>query len=690
MMNRFRIFIHILLFTLVLQVHARGEDSKKNGLVANSRTEIYVSPSGNDRSDGSISRPLQSLSSAQFKVRMLKRKGYQDITVILRGGTYTIKTPLIFGSEDSGKKGHPIIWKAFEEEEPVLCGGIEVSNWQKGENDIWQTKLDRNDKLQQLVVNDIPATLSKYKKEVKGQGGFGKFVVNGDEFWASRKGEEFDGLLISKTDFPEILRPADLEIRTQTGWTTNQICVRDIQEEGNKWILLLDQPFGAISQSCGFSVNSNCSFFNAKEFITEPGEFYFDRIEKTLYYKPREGEDMATAKVIAPQLESFIKIQGKNLSNHVSEIQFQGLTFACTAWQMMRVENSYGACSSQANCFSVKYGPENWHDNLYQSTDLPSAAVEVSSADHIVFEGNIFKNIGSVGIKYENDVLVGRIEGNVFQFIGGTAITIGHPQHVFIGKQNGENEGFGPYNIDNSHDKWAEDVEGLCTDVLISNNLIRNTGIEHLPSTVIMAYFGYGLNISHNDIEYAPYSGISLGWGWEEWNGIVERSKGKPSLSLRNNSVIGNKIGHVLQTLHDGGGIYLLSRQSAFVKDTSLQQWTPICRNYLYDFGGVTRAGVHTDNGAEYFLCCSNVFNHIPWSLIKASEYGQKGHIRIEGNFANTALYFTEGNHHFAPHTVIKDNEDVENDEWPEEAKKIMEESGIESKYWHLFQKIQK
>jgi len=166
------------------------------------------------------------------------------------------------------------------------------------------------------------------------------------------------------------------------------------------------------------------------------------------------------------------------------------------------------------------------------------------------------------------------------------------------------------------------------------------------------------------------------------------RSKGKPSLSLRNNSVTGNKIGHVLQTLHDGGGIYLLGRQSAFVKDPSLQQWTPICNNYLYDFGGVTRAGVHTDNGAEYYLCCNNVFNHLPWSLIKASEWGQKGHIRIEGNFANTALYFTEGNNMYAPYTVIKDNVDVENDEWPEAAKKIMEESGLEPKYRDLYQEI--
>ncbi|MBW8325106.1 MAG: hypothetical protein K0M50_10120 [Prolixibacteraceae bacterium] len=691
-MNQLNIFTQIVLFLFVLQVHAQGGDSKLNSSTNIGQTIVYVSPSGNDRSDGTITRPLQSLSKAQAKVRILKKKGHQDITVVLRGGTYPIKNTLFFGPEDSGKEGHPIIWKAYEGEKPVLSGGTEAGNWQNGENGIWQTKLDQTERLRQLYVNDRPATLAQYKKKVKGQGGYGKFVVKGDELWAYEAGEEIDGVLVRKDEMPVVAHPEELEILSQGTWTSSRLCIRGMENKGDNLALLFAQPFGAIALAMGsgtaLKTNDNFSLYNAKEFITEPGEFCFDRSAKILYYKPQEGEDMLSAKVVVPQTESFIQIKGKDLKTHVSNLQFEGLTFAYSSWQLMRVENSYGVCGSQTNCLSVKYGKKNWHDDLYQTTALPVAVVEVNSADHIVFERNIFKLNGSMGVNFENDVVSSRVEGNVFQYIGGVAINVGNAQHVYIGKQNGENEGFGPYNIDNSHDKWTEKEEGLCTNILVSNNLIRNTGIEHKPSVVIMAYWGDGINITHNDIKFAPYSGISLGWGWEEWNGRIERSKGKPSLSLRNNSVTGNKIGYVLQTLHDGGGIYLLGRQSAFVKDPSLQQWTPICNNYLYDFGGVTRAGVHTDNGAEYYLCCNNVFNHLPWSLIKASEWGQKGHIRIEGNFANTALYFTEGNNMYAPYTVIKDNVDVENDEWPEAAKKIMDESGLEPRFRYLFQEI--
>ena len=691
-MDRINTFCFIVLFFCVSVAHAGQKVTPPGNQGSLRQAAIYISPDGNDRWDGSINHPLRDISAAQAKVRVLKKKGNQDITVFLRGGNYPISKTLVFGPEDSGKEGHPIIWKAFQGEQPVLNGGTAVLNWQKGENGIWQAKLDRSEKLRQLYVNDKPATLSRYKKTVKGLGGYGKFEVKGDEPWANRAGAEIDGVRVNSSEMPVVTHPDDLEILSQTTWTTSRLCVRAILNKDDQQVLLLAQPFAAISQSMGsgtaFGLKADYSLFNAKEFLSEPGEFYFDRYSGILYYKPREGEDLLSAKIVVPQIESFIQINGKDLKRHVSNIGFEGLTFVNTAWKMMKAGESYGAVGSQSNCLNAKYGEKNWHDDLYQATALPVAAVEVNSADHIVFEGNIFKLNGSMSVNFENDVVSSRIEGNVFQYIGGVAINVGHPQHVYIGKQNGDNEGFGPYHIDNSRDKWPEEVEGLCTDILISNNLIRNTGIEHQPSVALMVYFGHGINITHNDIEFAPYTGINLGWGWEEWNGTIARSKGKPSLSLRNNSVTFNKVGHVLQTLHDGGGIYLLGRQSEITKDVSKQRFTPVCNNYLYDFGGVTRAGIHPDNGAEYFLFSNNVFNHLPWSLIKASDYGLKGHLRVENNYANTALYFTEGNNMYAPYTVIKDNVDVENDEWPEEAKKVMEESGLEKKYGNLFNHI--
>ncbi len=689
---KFKVSTIVVLFLFISPVHARVGETKLSTSNKAGQIVIYVSASGSDRSDGSVKYPLKSVYAAQAKVRAAKKKGNQDICVILRGGTYIIDSTIFFGPEDSGSDEHPVIWKAYEGETPVLSGGIATGSWQRGDNGIWQTKLERNEKLRQLYVNDKPSKLSQYKKKVKGQGGYGKYLVTGVEPWALRQGEGADGIMVNKSDMPVIAHPEDLELRTQTTWTMNRVCVRGVKEEGHQLALLLQQPFGVISQSLGygtaFDPTGDFHLFNAREFITEPGEFYFDRFEKILYYKPKEDEDMMTAKVIVPIVESLIQIQGKDLQTHVSNLQFKGLTFAYTSWQLMRVGDSYGGCGIQANCLTVKFGSGDWHSDLYQTTDLPAAAVEVNSADHIVFERNIFKMAGSMGISFENDVVSSRIEGNVFHFIGGTAINIGNAQQIYIGKQNGDNEGFGPYNIDNNRDKFSEKEEGLCRNVLIANNLIRETGIEHQPSVALMAYFGDGLNITHNDISYAPYTGINLGWGWGVFNDTRDGSKIKPQMSLRNNSVTCNRIGHVLQTLHDGGGIYLLDRQVPYAKDSVNQQYTSVCDNYFYDFGGLTRAAIHPDNGTQYFIFKGNVFNHIPWSLIKVSDYAGKGHYRVEDNYSNTQLYFTEGNYQFAPFTVIKGNVDVEDENWPEEAKKIIDNSGLEERYNDLNRKI--
>ena len=299
-MKKLNISAIVALCLFIPLVHARDGETKLSTSTKAGQIVINVSPSGSDRSDGSIKRPLKSIIAAQASVRSAKKKGYQDICVILHVGTYKIENTIFFGPEDSGIDEHPVVWKTYEGETPVISGGIGTRSWQKGDNGIWQTKLERTEKLRQLYINDKPAKLSQYKKQVKGQGGYGKYLVKGDEPWAFRQGEGVDGILVNKSDMPVIAHPEDLEMRTQTTWTMNRVCVRGIKEEG------------------------------------------------------------------------------------------------------------------------------------------------------------------------------------------------------------------------------------LCCDISIANNLIRETGIEHQPSVALMAYFGDGLTITHNDIAFAPYTGINLGWGWGVFNSPQEGSKIKP------------------------------------------------------------------------------------------------------------------------------------------------------------------
>ena len=52
---------------------------------------------------------------------------------------------------------------------------------------------------------------------------------------------------------------------------------------------------------------------NALELLDEPGEWYLDQPAKTMYYKPRPGEDLTKAPVVVPALETLVEMRGASI-----------------------------------------------------------------------------------------------------------------------------------------------------------------------------------------------------------------------------------------------------------------------------------------------------------------------------------------------------------------------------------------
>ncbi len=70
---------------------------------------------------------------------------------------------------------------------------------------------------------------------------------------------------------------------------------------------------------------------NALELLDQPGEWFQEYPSGTIYYYPQAGENMETAEVIIPALETLVTIDG-TLSRPVKHIQFYGITFEHTSW----------------------------------------------------------------------------------------------------------------------------------------------------------------------------------------------------------------------------------------------------------------------------------------------------------------------------------------------------------------------
>ena len=91
-----------------------------------SSVTLYVSPDGNDTWSGTRPRPtrfgadgpLASLKGARDALRRLKALGRltQPAHVIIAGGTYPLREPVVFGPQDSGSPDAPIVSQ-------VLAGG---------------------------------------------------------------------------------------------------------------------------------------------------------------------------------------------------------------------------------------------------------------------------------------------------------------------------------------------------------------------------------------------------------------------------------------------------------------------------------------------------------------------------------------------------------------------------------------
>src|SRR5262249_13481800 len=102
-------------------------------------TTLYVAPNGSDTAPGTRARPLASLEGARDALRRLKAAGQfvEPGRVVVAGGNYTLKSPLVFGPQDGGSDRAPMRYEAATGEKPVFNGGRVLRGFKEGANGIW-------------------------------------------------------------------------------------------------------------------------------------------------------------------------------------------------------------------------------------------------------------------------------------------------------------------------------------------------------------------------------------------------------------------------------------------------------------------------------------------------------------------------------------------------------------------------
>ena len=520
--------------------------------------EIYVSLQGNDKNPGTKEAPFNTLNRAIKQAREWRRLNRPEVAggiyIRLEEGVYAQRNSLFLRPEDSGTPDSPTVICAVDGAHPVISGGVAVTGWKRGCNHpaipeklkqkIWSAEApligNRRVETRQMWVNGHKVQRAAQFPD----GGLERMIDFNPE-------EQTITIPVSQSVNPKRLQNAgQLEMIVHQRWAIAILRVKSIDVKDGQAVVRFHEPESHLEFAHpwpqpvigGEKGNSSFCLTNALELLDQPGEWFQEYPSGTIYYYPQAGENMETAEVIIPTLETLVTIDG-TLSRPVKHIQFNGITFAHTSW----MRPSYQGHVTLQGGFPLLDAYKLQEPGLPEKAELenqawitrPETAIRVRGAEHIDFKHCTFRHLSSTGLDYEWAVTASSVEDCQFTDIGGTALLVGaFPDGGF--------ETHVPF--------IPADVRELCSHITIRNNFISNVTNEDWGCVGIGAGYVRNMDISHNEVCHLNYSGICVGWGWTSLES-----------GMCNNRIEANYVHHFARRLYDAGGLYTLSNQPGSV-----------------------------------------------------------------------------------------------------------------------------
>lgn len=589
--NRNSLFTFLLMFFAVFSMQA---------------ADIWVATNGKDTNEGTKTSPLATVHMALRKARELRRlkdasiKG--GIHIIIKDGTYYFDEPLFVRPEDSGTADSPTIIEADANAKPIFNGGIEIKNWKKTTTSINGLKKGT------VWVADAP--------EIAGE------LINYRQLWVndvkavrakSTAGTTMERILSWDKETETCWIPfKDKSIKFEPGmemfivqwWAIANLRIKNIEVKKDSARLSFEKPESRVQSEHPWPApwisknNGNSAFFlnNGMSMLNEAGEWYLDRKNRKIYYIPRAGENMASAKVTVPVLENLVAIKG-TIDSPVHDVKFKGISFQYSNWlrpsQQGHVPLQAGLYLLDAYKLKIPGTPNQASLENQAWVGRPRAAVEVNFANNTIFESCSFEHLSSTGLDLHKGTNNNKVQGNLFKDIGGNGINLGvFSEEAF--------EAHLPLQV--------KDDREVCSNELIADNLITNVANEDWGCLGIAAGFVKNLTIEHNEISDVAYSGISMGWGWTHTENV-----------MKNNKILSNKIHHYAKHLHDVAGIYTLSSQP---ESRIEENYIDKVYNSPYAHDPFLWLYLYTDEGSQGFTIKNN---WIPIQKILKNNNGPKG-----------------------------------------------------------------
>lgn len=558
--------------------------------------EVWVAPDGSDAATGTVAAPFATATRALREVREVRRrdpaKRFEPAYVVVRGGEYPLVEPVFVRPEDSGTNGAPTVIKAAPGERPVFSGGVTLAGWAKlGEFPRGLPGAARGH------VWSAPAPTFNGRPLL-----FRQLWVDGRKAVRARAPNDGEALRLIGWDKParQAVIPAGAlagmsevdgaEMVLVQMWEIAVLRLREAAIAGGEARVRFHDPEQRVQFEHPWPpplvrpemANGNSPFFlaNRIEFLDAPGEWFLDERAGRVYYWPREGENLASARVVAPALETLVEILGTR-ERPVQHVRFEGIAFQHTAWTQpsMRGHVPLQAGMHLRDAYKLEpKGTPDWRSLDNQGWVVrPPAALTIAHARAVELERCRFEHLGASGVDLVEGVHASRVEGGIFRDIGINGVQLGS-------FQTGGAETHLPYQ--------PEDLREAVVQVRIANNVLSDTANEDWGGVAIAAGFVRETAIEHNVIQDTSYTAISLGWGWTRTANV-----------MRDNRVHANRVLRFSTRLTDSAGVYTLSNQPGTVVSANAID-TPVISPWAHD---ANHWGyVYLDEGSSYMLVEDN------------------------------------------------------------------------------------
>lgn len=514
-------------------------------------TELHVSLSAD--------AAFTSIQAAYDALVAQKANGTLTFPAVIwvHGGVYRINKALQF-QEDL-----PVTIKAYHNEEVVIDGGVNVSDWKQtvlNGKRVFRADLP-TEEITQLYVNGTlryPASIPKAPDyfEATDELPFTFYPTpeNGVRFHYD--GNDFD---------PAWYDPQNILIVAPHLWVEDRAKIEAVDTETKTITLQSAFCYQALKGRTIYR------FYNVREGLA-PGEYYIDRIEKAIYYLPRKGETLKNISAVIPKLGTLAEINGAQW------LTLEGLTFrhggsfypVCDKYFDLRngsvIRNSM-VCEKFIQCLKNTCKP--LLQGYQASMQLPGIILFNESQNCVVRNCTV-ENSGWYGIAVERGCRNITLESNNLHHLGGGGVRIAG----------------GRYEEDPA---LNDPVELQTSHIIVRGNHIHDCCEIYLSAVGVFLTDARSCLIENNHIHDLYYSGISCGWTW----GFA------PQVTAENR-IIGNHIHDLGKgVMSDMGGVYLLG----------IQPGTRVADNVIHDirsrcYGGW---GLYTDEGSAHIVLEHNL-----------------------------------------------------------------------------------